>query len=160
MLDRRSLGCLLALGLACASAMPTLADDVASSSQEKVVLAKTVTNALLIWDATPDLVSLEQEKVPSESILTTLESRAAGILQEKASVFAATADTGAIRIIYQKIGAVSPVYGTPTFEGVERLATLSASTKTIEQLTKPQIDSISQGKDPAGVKIDVTGKLP
>jgi len=140
--------------------MPSLADDVPSSGQEKVVVAKTVTDALLIWDATPDLVSLEQEKVPSQSILTTLESRAVGILQEKAPVFAATADTGAIRIIYQKIGAVSPVYGTPTFEGTERLATLSASTKTIQQLTKPQIDSISQGKDPAGVKIDVTGKLP
>jgi len=65
-----------------------------------------------------------------------------------------------IRLIYQKTGAVSPVYGTATFEGIERLFELTASANDARSHAKQLADQLQHGSVPRGVDLNVTGKLP
>ncbi|MBV8727280.1 MAG: hypothetical protein JO233_05810, partial [Candidatus Eremiobacteraeota bacterium] len=70
------------------------------------------------------------------------------------------AQTLTIRMIYQKTGAVSPVYGTATFEGIERVFELTAPANDARTRTKQLADALKHGSVPPGIVLNVTGQLP
>jgi hypothetical protein len=108
------------LGGACAA----LADDDVMSH---AVLAKPGGDALVIWDASTVVASIVKNKVADPDANVVLEHDALRVLAGMVPSLDKHLKSVTVRIIYSKIGAVSPVYGTPTFAGVERYATLTAS---------------------------------
>lgn len=134
-------------------ALPALAD------LGTVVVAKTGPTPLLLWDATPLVTQVVQNKQPREAALRDLESQAMQILGQHARGLK-HAKSLTIRVLYQKTGAVSPVYGTATFEGVERVFELTASSADARAHAKQLAEGIARGTVPRGVRLNVTGTLP
>jgi hypothetical protein len=141
------------IALCAALALPALGD------QGTVVVAKGGARPLLLWDATPVVTATVANKQPRDQALRDLESQAMRILSEHANALK-HAKTLTIRVIYQKTGAVSPVYGTATFEGIERVFELTAPAADARLRAKQLADAIGRGTVPAGIRLDVTGKLP
>lgn len=123
-----------------------------------VVVAKAGATPLLLWDATAMVTAAVASKRPREAALRDLESQAMQILGRHARALN-NAKSLTIRVIYQKTGAVSPVYGTATFEGVERLFELTAPYEKVLH-AKQLADSIARGTVPSGVRLNITGTLP
>ncbi len=94
-----------------------------------VIVARTAGDALLIWDASVDIAGIVTNKTPDADANALLERDAARVLAASLSKVDKAATSITVRVIYQKTGAVSPVYGTATFAGVERYATLKLSGK-------------------------------
>lgn len=124
-----------------------------------VVVAKAGTAPLLLWDATPLVTAIVANKQPRDAALRDLESQAMRILGEHANALQ-HAKTLAIRVIYQKTGAVSPIYGTATFEGIERVFELTAPAAEARLRARELADDIGRGSVPRGISLNVTGKLP
>ncbi len=97
------------------------ADDVPG----RAVLAKPGGDALVIWDASPVVASIVKSKTNDAGANDLLERDAVHVLAAMAPNIDKTAKTITVRVIYSRTGAVSPVYGTPTFMGIERYATLT-----------------------------------
>jgi len=105
-----------------------LATSSAASADEvpgHAVLAKPDRDALVIWDASPVVASIVRGKTSDADANDLLERDAAHVLATMTPNVDKTAKTITVRVIYSKTGAVSPVYGTPTFMGIERYATLT-----------------------------------
>jgi len=124
-----------------------------------VVVAKTGPAPLLLWDATTLITQVVQNKQPREAALRDLESQAMQILGQHARGLKHVKFL-TIRVLYQKTGAVSPIYGTATFEGVERVFELTAFSKDARAHAKELADAIARGTIPRGVRLSVTGALP
>jgi hypothetical protein len=131
------------------------ADEVPGTA----ILARTGTDALIIWDATPAIAAIVAGNVSDDAGMRRLESDAVTIASAHAKDLTA-AKTISVRITYAKTGAVSPVYGSATFAGVERVATISIPRTLVIGDIKRTESSISDGKIPAGITIVVSGKLP
>jgi hypothetical protein len=124
-----------------------------------VVQARAGANPLFLWDATAAVTAIVEKKQPREMALRELEVRALQILSARAmSVKSAKALT--IRVIYQKTGAVSPIYGSATFEGVERLFELTVAPDPLRTQEKTMAQTINASKVPSGMRLVVTGELP
>ena len=66
-----------------------------------------------------------------------------------------------VRVVYTKTGDVSPVYGTPTFAGVERYGTLAMTADDLKNdRDKWQEAAAGTGTLPAWVTFTVSGELP
>ena len=149
----RRFGFISSLGFSLALAVAARADS------GMVVVAKGGANPLLLWDATPVVTTTVANKQPRDAALRDLESQAMQILGERSGALR-RAKTLTIRVIYQKTGAVSPVYGTATFEGIERVFELRAPAADARLHAKTFADSLAHGSVPRGVALTVTGKLP
>ena len=117
-------------------------------------------NALLLFDCTRELTDLVARKADSGSMIKEIEGNAVRAMAQKRSFVQKTASTMTIRVIYNRIGAINPAYGTPTLEGVERLMTLSASTRDVAKQASHWIDDISNGQKPKGLQVTIEGKVP
>jgi hypothetical protein len=104
-----------------AAATAALADEVPGHA----VLAKPDGEALVIWDASQVVAEIVKTKTADAAANDLLERDAAHVLATMAPNVDKTAKTITVRVIYSKTGAVSPVYGTPTFMGIEKYATLT-----------------------------------
>ena len=144
--------------LACV-AFCALGAQAALADQGMVVVAKGGAAPLLLWDATPLVTTIVANKEPRPAAMRDLESQAMQILGERVRELP-RAKTLTIRLIYQKTGAVSPVYGTATFEGIERVFELSASANDARMHAKQLADALGRGSVPSGIHLDVTGALP
>ena len=142
----------LALPAAVSAAVP---DKV----EGNVILGRVSASALAIWDATDRVAALEAQKKPADEITRTLESESAVAARSMASSVA-QAKTITVRITYRRIGAISPAYGTATFQGVERFANVTYPTADLAGKASGYYDALAKGDTPVGVKVDVTGKLP
>ena len=124
-----------------------------------VVMARSANGStLFIWEATPFVAQLVTDKLLGDDGLHALEATAILALAEKAKK--ASTPAVVLRVTYARTGAVSPVYGTPTFEGVERVVTLSAQRATLEKNADAWSSAFATGATPRGVTVEVTGKLP
>ena len=135
------------------------ADELTPLSQEKVVVARSTGQALLLWDATNDLATLLQQKQQQPVIVGTLEARGLRLLGDRAATLK-DASTVSIRIVYQKTSTISPTYGTPTFAGIERLITMTAAKSVLQHLTPAAYDAVRMGKSVPGVTVEMSGQLP
>jgi hypothetical protein len=114
----------LALGIA-----PVAASADMPKPAGNVIVARPSGAALLIWDASSDVTAIVSNKTPDAAANAMLERDAARVLATSLDKIDRAATTITVRVIYQKTGAVSPVYGSATFAGVERYATLQVSAK-------------------------------
>ena len=148
----------LVKALACV-AFCAITAHAAFADQGTVVVAKGGSKPLLLWDATPAITAIVTNKQPRQAALQDLESQAMQILGERARSLR-RAQTLTIRMIYQKTGAVSPVYGTATFEGIERVFELTAQASDARARAKQLADALEHGSVPPSIVLNVTGKLP
>src|ERR1700680_415833 len=96
-----------------------------------VILARSGAQSTYLWDASPYVAQLVTERNVDDAGMRAIEATAVTILRDKAA--SSRAKTLILRIVYTRSGAVSPVYGTLTFAGVEKLATLTAARDAIEK---------------------------
>jgi len=149
---------LLALLVALAS-QPAISDTAIRPADGPIVLARSGATAIYLWDASPYVASLLKEGVTSDAGMRALEATAVSILADKASTNA-DARTLSIRVVYQKTGAVSPAYGTATFNGIEKVMTVSLMRDDAVRSGKQFASDVAAGNVPSQVHIDVTGVLP
>ncbi|HEY4439437.1 MAG TPA: hypothetical protein VGN14_03220 [Candidatus Elarobacter sp.] len=125
-----------------------------------VIVARTGADALLIWDASSDVSAIVADKSSNEDAERRLQRDGLRIIVSSLGKLDASAKTISVRIVYDKTGAVSPVYGAATLADVERYATLTVPAAAIRAHTVVWRD-VEPGKAlPAWVSFRVTGQLP
>jgi hypothetical protein len=148
------------MALCCAAlsmSRPASADDAVPGA---VVLARASSDALLIWDASDDVAAIVKDKASDADANARLERDAVRVLASHANEIGKSAKTITLRVIYSKTGAVSPVYGTPTFLGTERYATLSADAAPIADDRDRWKESDGKLPAPGWLTWKVLGRLP
>ena len=115
-------------------------------------------STLFIWDATAYVTQLVADKMLGDDGIHAIEASAIQALSEKSKNAATPAVS--LRVLYSKTGAVSPVYGSPTFAGVERVMTISVKRDALEKNATAWSAALGSGKTPDGVTIEVSGSLP
>lgn len=123
-----------------------------------VVLARSGANATYLWNATPYVTQLVADKVSGDDAIRNLEASALEALASKPAPSSAKQVT--IRVVYERTGAVSPVYGSATFAGIETVLTMSASPKDVKAHHAAWAQNLVSGKTPSQLKIVISGKLP
>ena len=124
-----------------------------------IVLARTEADALVIWEATPEVAAIVSGKLSDADANARLERDALRVLGQEAPKLA-SARTITVRVIYSKTGDVSPVYGTPTFAGVERYATVTISGADASSDRDKWKELADGATPPAWVRFDIVGTLP
>lgn len=147
-----AVACSIFLGAAaCAAATP----DVPG----RVVLARAEGDALLIWDSTAEVAAIVSGKLSDADANARLEHDALRVLAaEQAKI--TSAKTITVRVVFSKTGDVSPVYGSPTFAGVERYATVEIQGADASSDRDKWKELPDNATPPAWVKFDVLGELP
>jgi hypothetical protein len=123
-----------------------------------VIMARAGANPLFVWNATPYVAKLRSDAVDGPTALHALEATAADSLASKAS--ALTSATVGMRVVYEKTGAVSELYRTATFEGLEEVLTMTVNRKALLASNGAWASALQNGHTPAGVTIHLTGALP
>jgi len=113
---------------------------------------------LYLWDATPYVIHLVHDHLVGTSGMRALEQTAIVALCNRAK--AVRSHNVTMRALYQRVGAVDPAYGTPTFAGVERVFTLRASREDASTRAAKWLSAVNGGTVPSGLHIEITGKLP
>lgn len=125
-----------------------------------VVVARTSSDALIIWDSSPEIAAIVKDKLSDRDANVRIEHDALHVLATSLDKVGKDAKTITVRVVYSKNGDVSPVYGTPTFLGIEKYATVSAS-RTDLATDRDKWKEIGDTADlPAWIKVEILGKLP
>lgn len=125
-----------------------------------VVLARASGDALAIWDATTTVALIVKNKVPDAAANDELEHDAARVLATIAPSVNKSAKTLGVQVVYSKTGDVSPVYGSPTFLGIETYATLTVTMADLRAHARAWKDLDRKTPLPASFAFKVTGELP
>ena len=152
----------LVRGVAAALVAVSLAAGVAAAAVPagNVILARPSGNALLIWDASSDVTQIVANKVSDADANVSLERDAIRVLAASLNKVDKGAASITVRVIYNKTGAVSPVYGSVTFAGVERYATLTISGKDAASDRDKWRELGDATPPPAWLTYAVVGALP
>jgi hypothetical protein len=146
-----------AAGFALAAAVPATADDAVPGH---AVLARASEDALVLWDASTVVATIVRSKMSDADANALLERDAARVL----ATIAPNVDKGAksvtVRVIYSMTGDVSPVYGTPTFAGIERYATLTVTGPDVRSDRDRWKELDAKAALPAWFAYKIVGKLP
>jgi len=124
--------------------MPALAQ---TDGATKFVIARAGSDATVLYDATPDVIAIVRDKIGDEQANRLLQHDALRVLALAAPELP-EARAITVRITYVRSGDVSPVYGTPTFVGVERYASLRESAPNAKSDRHRQITFTVVGKLP------------
>jgi hypothetical protein len=135
-----------------------LAED--STVPGHTVLAKAGGAALIIWDATPVIIAIVHDKLTDADANALIEHDALKVLVKLQPVVDKDAKTITVRITYNKTGDVNPAYGTPTFLGVERYATVSANAADLRGDKSEWKELDSKANVPAWFSFTILGQLP
>lgn len=127
--------------------------------QGDVVVAKTQGAGVILWDVTPSVAAIVAAAGGNDEKMRDLEIDAAKILLDRLNEMQATS-TVEVRVFYQKIGDVSPIYRANTFGGVEKLFTVRATTKAASADEAAWRRQLASGTLPNAVSAIVTGDLP
>jgi len=122
--------------------------------------AKPETSALIIWDATPLVVTIVNQNMTDADANALLEHDAVHDLAKTLKSLSPDATTVTMRVTYQKIGALNPEYGAPTFEGVERYALITANVRDLRGDRDKWMESPDTKPIPAWLSYSITGSLP
>ena len=125
-----------------------------------VVVARVSEDALIIWDASPEVAMIVSNKVANDAANDQLERDALRVLAQALPKLEKSAKTVTVRVVYNKTGDVSPVYGAPTFAGVERYATLALSYKDAAGDRQKWKELDAKHAVPAWIEFKVIGQLP
>lgn len=149
---------LAAVSLPLATPAATRADD-ASGVPGHVIVARTTEDALLIWDASPEVATIVRDKVSDSDANARIEHDALRVLATSLKKVSA-AKTITVRVIYNKTGDVSPTYGAPTFAGVERYATVTVDSANAAGDKDKWQELDAKANPPAWIAYKVIGALP
>jgi len=144
--------------VAACTGVPARADE--SKPPGNVIVARPAGDALLIWNASADVAAIVANKTADADAKALLERDAARALAASLAKVDAAASSISLRVIYEKTGAVSPVYGTATFAGVGRYATLRMSGRDARGDRDRWRELAGDSPLPAWFAFDVTGDLP
>lgn len=147
----------LSLAIAAGAAIPALASDV-RPLDGAFVLARTGVSASYLWNATPFVAKLVADKVLGDAGMRAIEATAIDTLAERA--VRSSAKTLVLKVVYERTGSVSAVYGTPTFAGLENVLTLSADRAALLKNRAVWTKAVQDGSAAKGLAVSVTGKLP
>jgi hypothetical protein len=139
-------------------ALTVLMAQPAVADEGTVVVARGGSNALVLWDATPVVIQIVSDKTDRTAAMRSLEAQGLSILLQKRSAYS-NAKSVTLRIIYKKTGAVSAAYGMASFDGIERLAEITATTAVLKRDSNLSSE-ISSGKVPEGVIVKISGAYP
>ncbi len=147
---------------ACAVALsfgsvPAVADDAVPGH---AVLARASEDALVLWDASQVVATIVKDKFNDADANALIKRDAYRVLVSMAPNIDKSAKTVTVRVIYSKTGAVSPVYGTPTFTGIERYATLTASGSDVRSDRDHWKELDAKAAPPAWLEYKIVGLLP
>jgi hypothetical protein len=152
---------LLVIALVIAAGAATI---VPSSAQQAavagaVIVARAGTNALILWDATPDVVAAGNSTNAQDKTLVHFELLALEALRQKAAALP-NSKLLTIRMLYDRTGAVSAVYHIATMEGTEHVFDLTAPRDEITTKFGALSSQISAGKVVPPAQLQITGSLP
>jgi hypothetical protein len=116
---RLTISSLTALALATALC-PASADEAIPG---KIILARASEDAVILYDATPEVIAIVHDKLDDAAAGKRLERDALLVLAKEMPDIP-DARTITVRVTYTRTGDVNPAYGTPTFAGIERYANL------------------------------------
>ncbi len=126
----------------------------------KVIVARTDGDATLIYNASPEVASIVTAKASDADANDRLKRDALQALASKLPLLQ-KAKSVTVRVIYDKVGAVSPTYGSLTFSGVERYANLTMSIADARTNRDRWKDAASSQQPlPAWIDFAVVGELP
>jgi len=131
-----------------------------SAPPGKVIVARTDGNAMLIYNASGEVASIVTSKTSDADANDRLERDALQALASKLPLLQ-SAKNVTVRVIYDKVGSVSPTYGSLTYAGVERYANLTmniADAKTNRDRWKDAASS--HAPLPSWISFQVVGELP
>jgi hypothetical protein len=123
-----------------------------------VILARSGVQSTYLWDASPYVTRLVADRNVGDAGMRTLEGTAVSVLRDKAA--SSHAKILVLHVVYTHSGAVSPVYGTLTFNGVEKLVTLTVARDAVIKRGAAWAQAVADGKIPHDLKVEITGKLP
>lgn len=118
----------------------------------------TASETLYLWDATPYVIHLSHDGLLGPAGLQALKQSALLAFRKRAET--ARSKRIILRVLYQKIGAIDPAYGHPTFAGVERVFTMRASRLDALRRTNEWERDLARQIVPPGLQIEITGRLP
>ncbi len=125
-----------------------------------LIVARTAGDALLIWDASVAVASIVNDKASDADADARLQHDALHLLSQSLNKLDASAKSVTLRIVYNKIGAVSPVYGAATLADVERYATLTAAVRDLRDNRDKWRDAGPNKALPSWITYKVNGRLP
>jgi len=126
--------------------------------QGNLILARSGAQSTYLWDATDYVTQLVSDNDVGAAGMRDLQATAVRALAGK--VRNSKSKTILLSVMYTKTGAVSPVYGTATFAGVEKVLTLTARGIEIRKNGLEDAEMLLVGRAPRGIKIIITGVLP
>jgi len=135
---------------------PSLAAADANDVPGTVVLARATGEAVALYDASPEVAAVVRERMGDTAARGRLAKDALRVLAKEIPDVS-QARSVVVRVTYTRSGDVSPVYGTPTFAGIERYANLKAR---ISDVRGDKSDWARSTKLPKWAKFEVVGKLP
>jgi len=131
---------------------------VVPALQGSVILAHTGNEVLFLWDASPYVARLVAEKQTGPEGLHLLEATAISELAKRART--SRAKYLKMKVLYVRTGAVSKVYGSPTFAGVEDVVNLGASRRALVLYGSTWPSKLARGEAVRGVTVELKGSLP
>jgi hypothetical protein len=146
--------------IAVAAAFAHVAAAAETAVPGTVVVARASSDALLVWDSTPEIASIVKEKLSDRDANARIEHDALHVLAESLDKVGKEAKTITVRVIYSRTGDVSPVYGTPTFLGIEKYATVAATRADLVSDRDKWKELGDTVELPAWFKVEILGKLP
>ncbi|PZR56358.1 MAG: hypothetical protein DLM50_08815 [Candidatus Meridianibacter frigidus] len=100
------------------------------------VLARPDGAALIIWDASRVVAMVVRSTMSDRAANHLLELDSIKVLARMLPLIDSRASSATVRVVYSLTGAVSPVYGTVTFAGVEHYSALTADAKSLANWKK------------------------
>lgn len=147
----------LAIAATAAGIAPSSAQQTVAAGP--VIVARAGTNALILWDATADVVQAGSSSNAQDKSLVHFELLALQAMRQKAAVLP-NSKLLTIRMLYDRTGAVSAVYHIATMEGTEHVFDLTAPRDEVTMKYDALVSQISAGKIAAPAQLQITGKLP
>ena len=147
------------LGLSVVAA-PRIAPAEDAPIPGHVVIAIASGNALVIWDASPAVAAIVNDKASDADANARLERDALRVMAQSLPKLDKGSKAVKVRVIYNKTGAVSPVYGAATFAGVEVYATLDAPFRDATTDRGKWKENGAKAGPPSWMQWKVLGQLP
>jgi hypothetical protein len=124
-----------------------------------VIVARSSDDALLLWDATDDVADVVRLGLSGDDAGRRLRHDALRMLAASLDRVPG-ARTITLRVLYSKTGDVSPVYGSPTFAGVERYASVTIDSHLASGDRDRWKELAANAALPAWIHYRIEGDLP
>ncbi len=124
------------------------------------VVAKPGGDALIVWDASTELIRLENAKLSSDRISASLEHDALSVAAKNLSAIEKNSRSVSVRIVYVVSGGMSEKYHAETFGHTEHYALLTLPYRNAAANLDHWKSLAPAAPIPHWVRVKITGSLP